>query len=155
MYSKNEFIKQMEKREFFNERKATPETLEFRKLVLENKEELIGTCIQTGDKNWYFMGAGDHKLMFGIFTTGADCTQASLGKNWVVWGKENPLIRKVLLSEIAKIEINGEVETTGDEVETYEEIKRQIIKEKQSRTKTQPAQKISTDFITADKLEGY
>ena len=155
-FSKEEALIELEKRDYFNEKKATPETLEFRDLVLEYKEELRGTPIQTGDKTVYFGGAGDQKIMLHRFTSGTDVTRVAISKEWVVWGNENPLIRKILLSEIAKIELNGKSESI-EEVSNYEEIKKQIIQEyeqqKAKASKTAQAEGLPAEFTKASDLE--
>lgn len=154
-FSKEKALEKIEKREGFNPRRADPETLNFRDLVLEYKDELKGTPIQTGDKTVYFGGAGDQKIMLHRFNSGADVTQLSISREWVVYGNENPLIRKVLLSEIAKLEINKDEEPNLEGL-SYEEIKRQIIEEyeatKKSASKTSQAEGLPAEFTKASDL---
>lgn len=149
-YSKEKAIEELDKREFFNEKKASPETLEFRRQVLKNKEELRGTPIPVGEKTLYFGGAGDHKILLHRFNLGADTTKLSISSEWIVWGNENKLIRKILLSEIDKIKKNS----FGDL--NYEELKKQIIQEyeEEKRTsQTQQAEGLPSEFTKASELK--
>lgn len=156
-FTKQQALERIEKRDYFNKRTATPETLEFRKKLQQYRDELKGTPIQTGDKTVYFGGAGEHKILLHRFNSGADTTQLGVSKEWVVYGNENPLIRKVLLSEIAKLEISEEETADEDPMEglSYEEIKKQIIEEYEAKkaSKTQQAAEgLPSEFVRSSDL---
>lgn len=108
----------IEKREFFNSRRATPETLAFREEVLENKEELYLLPIKTGDKTWYFGGAGEHKIMFFKLESGIDATNVSVGKFWVLYNKLNPIVKDQI--ELAIDNLNGENDVLKEKTPTAE-----------------------------------
>ena len=77
-------------------------TEDFKEIVLENKQYIIGIKIRVGKSIWKFAGAGDEKLMFRSKKSGIDTTQASEGKFWVKYKNLNPLVKGILLSEIQK-----------------------------------------------------
>lgn len=117
------------------------ETRKFRKLVQKYKEDLKWTPIKIGNKTIYFEGAGYHKIVYRIPILGPDVTKFCFPKGWVVYGKENPEIRRVLLEEIAKIK--------GSQQNVFKEYQ----KTKESQTKSRPAQEEYTEnFIRASDL---
>lgn len=127
--------------EKFDFEKADIETRKFRKLVQQYKEELKWTAIKIGNKTVYFEGAGYHKIVYRIPILGPDVTKFCFPKGWVVYGKENPEIRRVLLEEIAKIK--------GDQENVFKEYQ----KTKEGQTESRPPQEeYSEDFIRASDL---
>ena len=143
MFTKEEVMSKIRKQEKFDPSTATPETLEFRRKCRKFKKQLMGTGIRTGNKMFYFGGAGPDSILLHFFISGADITQASGGKLWVIWGKENPLIRKILLSEIEKIKMYGRNEVLND-VSLKEEYQR-------TKTKVQPTSAKELGFVPASK----
>ena len=136
---------------YFVFKQADEETLKFRKDVRENKDELFLTPIKTGDKTWYFGGAGKHNMLFYKLDSGLDTKRTSAGKYWVIYGNENPLVRKTLMGEIEKIK----KENGDDEFEIPEKSFEQIQKEvKEFEAKIRPTQEeFPTEFIQASELK--
>ena len=143
MFTKQQIMDKIKKQEKFDPTTASSETLELRRKCRKFKKQLMGTGIKVGNKTFYFGGAGPDNLLLHFFVSGADTTQASGGKLWVIWGKENPLIRKTLLSEIEKIQINGKNEVLND-VSLKEEYQR-------TKTKVQPSSAEQLGFIPASE----
>lgn len=137
-------MKEKEMNERFDISTADIETRKFRKLCMIYKEELEGLPMKCGNKTLYFDGAGKHKIMYRIAILGPDVEKYALPKGWVVYGKENRLMRKAILEEIAKIK-----EAKG--------VKENVFKESYQKTKNEaegrPSQEgYSEDFIKASDL---
>lgn len=143
MFDKKQIMSKIKKQEKFDPTTADPETLEFRRKCKKFKKQLMGTGIKIGQKTFYFGGAGPDNLLLHFFVSGADTTQVSAGKLWVIWGKENPLIRKILLSEIEKIKMYDSNEVLND-VSLKEEYQR-------TKTKVQPTSAKELGFIPASE----
>ena len=108
----------VEKREYFNAKKADKKTLELRRKAIANKDDLFLLPIKTGKKTWYFGGAGKHKLMLYKIESGADVSDVSVGKFWVLWNNVNKIIRDKILTEIKRL--NGEYDVSEEEEQPEE-----------------------------------
>lgn len=126
--------------EKFDFENADLETRKFRKLVQKYKEDLKWTPIKIGNKTVYFEGAGYHKIVYRIPILGPDVTKFCFPKGWVVYGKENPEMRRVLLKEIVKIK--------GDKENVFKEYQKT-----KNEAEGRPSQEGYTeDFIKASDL---
>ena len=136
-------------------------SLEFRDLILKNKNYIYGSKFRTGQTLWKFAGAGETNLMFRSKKSGLDVTQASEGKFWVEYKNINPVIKGALISEIKaksindriKAELNGTGEVSEDVSikKTYDQLREEI------GGKRLASQKVSKDlgFIPGNEYGGY
>ena len=145
--------KAIERIGFFNPKKADPETLQFRKDCQKYKDELYLTPVKTGEKTWYFGGAGPHNLLFYKIESGLDIKNVSSGKFWVTYSNINPVVRKTLEAEINEIKGDDfDIENVPEK--TYEQIAKEIAAFEKEGTKVQPSQEeFPTEFIKASELE--
>lgn len=124
LLTKEEYIEETQKREFFDITKADIETRKFRKLCMIYKKDLKGLAFEIGPNTFYFDGAGDHKICLRPFIAGADKTQYSLAKLWVVYGNEPECIRQAILKDIVKIKEEKKNAQKAIK-ENYEKVKRE------------------------------
>ena len=135
--------------------------LEFRDLVLKNKNYIYGSKFRTGQKVWKFAGAGETNLMFRSKKSGLDVTQSSEGKFWVEYKNINPIIKGALISEIIKARsindrIKAELNGTGEVSEdvsikkTYDKLREEI-----GAQKAVPKTAKQLGFTPANELELY
>lgn len=141
--SKKEYKQETRKRDYYDPLEASLETQKFRQLCLSYRDYLKGLAIEVGKNTFYFDGAGDHKIMFRVFLGGIDSTQYSLGKFWVVYGKEPKYIRQAILKDIAKLK-KGEENVFK---ESFNKIKQETESRPEEKTVPYPE-----DFIKASDL---
>ena len=144
-----EYVKQQfEKFERFDARKADQDTLAFRRITCQYKDELYLMPIKVGNKTVYFLGAGKDKLMTGQLVFGEDMTGPTTKKGWIVWGNENPIIRKTILEKIA--ELNGDSEVCENVYKkTYRHVQEQA---EEPAEKTEETPEAGACFVKASEL---
>lgn len=135
--------------------------IQFRNLILGNKDYIKGTKFRTGQTVWKFDGAGKTNLLFRSKKSGLDVTQASEGKFWVEYKNINPVIRGALISEVVKAKsindrIRAELNGTGEVSEdvsikkTYDQLREEI-----GAQKAVPKTAKQLGFTPANELELY
>lgn len=133
-------------------------SLEFRDLILRNKDYIYGSKFKAGQTIWKFAGAGETNLMFRSKKSGLDVTQASEGKFWVEYKNINPVIKGALISEVVKAKsindrIKSELNGTGEVSEdvsikrTYDQLREEI-----ETQKAVPKTAKELGFIPANEL---
>ena len=143
-------IKAIERIGFFNPKKADPETLRFRKDCQKHKDDLYLTPVKTGQKTWYFGGAGPHNLLFYKIESGLDVKNVSSGKFWVTYDNVNPIVRKTLEDEIAKLEGVDDFDIEKVPEKSYQQIADEIAAFENGGAEAQP---LPEDFIRASELD--